>query len=452
MTLTENPFLTGNYGPVSAGDTRRPTSRSTARSPRELRGPLPAHRAQPVRRCRPARTTGSSATAWCTASSSATASARWYRNRWVRTDDIAHAMGEQPVAGPTPPMYDTSNTHVIGHAGRILALTEGAMPYELSPDARHAAPHRLRRTAADRLHRAPEDRSGHRRAARVRVLVRRAVSHVPRDRRDREARAQRADHAPALGDDPRLRGDPRERALLRPAGGVRPRDAAVPVPLGRRSPGRVGVMPRIGWRRRRALVRRRSLLRVPSDERVRRRRHGRGRRAPPPDDVQAQQASARTTAASADARAVDDRPRRRARSARSASTSGARSSRASTRRCSAHGTASATRSGVPNTRDAFDGASYLKHDFVAGTSEEHDFGERPRARRVRVRAERGRDERGRRLADGLRVRRGHRPLRPRDPRRPRLHAPRPSRPCTCPCASPSASTAAGSPTRLTRTA
>ena len=42
-------------------------------------------------------------------------------------------MGEPPVSGPTPPMYDTSNTHVIGHAGRILALTEGAMPYELSP-------------------------------------------------------------------------------------------------------------------------------------------------------------------------------------------------------------------------------------------------------------------------------------------------------------------------------
>ena len=58
--------------------------------------------------------------------------ARWYRNRWVRTDEIARAMGEQPVEGPTPPMYDTSNTNVLGHAGRILSLTEGAMPYELS--------------------------------------------------------------------------------------------------------------------------------------------------------------------------------------------------------------------------------------------------------------------------------------------------------------------------------
>jgi carotenoid cleavage dioxygenase len=29
---------------------------------------------------------------------------------------------------------------------------------------------------------------------------------------------------------------------------------------------------------------------------------------------------------------------------------------------------------VPNTREAFDGATYFKHDFVAGISEEHDFG------------------------------------------------------------------------------
>ena len=31
-------------------------------------------------------------------------------------------------------MYDSSNTNVVGHAGRILSLTEGAMPYELSPE------------------------------------------------------------------------------------------------------------------------------------------------------------------------------------------------------------------------------------------------------------------------------------------------------------------------------
>jgi carotenoid cleavage dioxygenase len=60
--------------------------------------------------------------------------ASWYRNRWVRTPAIATALGDAQPSGPTPPMYDSSNTNVIGHAGRILSLTEGALPYALSPE------------------------------------------------------------------------------------------------------------------------------------------------------------------------------------------------------------------------------------------------------------------------------------------------------------------------------
>jgi carotenoid cleavage dioxygenase len=60
--------------------------------------------------------------------------ASWYRNRWVRTNEQAERLGEQPRPGPAPAMYDASNTNVLGHAGRILALTEGAMPYELTKD------------------------------------------------------------------------------------------------------------------------------------------------------------------------------------------------------------------------------------------------------------------------------------------------------------------------------
>ena len=55
--------------------------------------------------------------------------ADWYRNRWVRTDDIVRTLGEDPAgrtfAGP-------NNTHVIGHAGRTWALVEaGSPPVEL---------------------------------------------------------------------------------------------------------------------------------------------------------------------------------------------------------------------------------------------------------------------------------------------------------------------------------
>jgi carotenoid cleavage dioxygenase len=59
----------------------------------------------------------------------------WYRNRYVRTPLLER---------PSTPMVDASgqvdrrnslaNTHVISHAGRILALEEGHFPFQLTPD------------------------------------------------------------------------------------------------------------------------------------------------------------------------------------------------------------------------------------------------------------------------------------------------------------------------------
>lgn len=51
--------------------------------------------------------------------------ALWYRNRWVRSADVARALGE-PVGDAAPPF--ANNTHVIGLAGRTWALVEGGMP------------------------------------------------------------------------------------------------------------------------------------------------------------------------------------------------------------------------------------------------------------------------------------------------------------------------------------
>jgi carotenoid cleavage dioxygenase-like enzyme len=60
--------------------------------------------------------------------------AEWYRNRWVRSKKVAAALGEEWPAGPVHENFDAApNTHVIGHAGRTLAVVEaGALPYELS--------------------------------------------------------------------------------------------------------------------------------------------------------------------------------------------------------------------------------------------------------------------------------------------------------------------------------
>ena len=131
MTLTENPFLTGNYGPV-AEECTSTHLRVDGVIPPELRGRYLRIGPNPF-------ATPTGPYHWFVGDGMVhgvelgDGNAAWYRNRWVRTDDIARAMGEEPVGGPMPPMYDTSNTHVLAHAGRILALTEGAMPYELSP-------------------------------------------------------------------------------------------------------------------------------------------------------------------------------------------------------------------------------------------------------------------------------------------------------------------------------
>ncbi|MHC9294212.1 carotenoid oxygenase family protein [Mycobacterium sp. LTG2003] len=62
--------------------------------------------------------------------------AQWYRNRWVRSADVARKLGERWPGGPRRAGLDfAANTNVIGHAGRTLALTEsGVRPYELDDE------------------------------------------------------------------------------------------------------------------------------------------------------------------------------------------------------------------------------------------------------------------------------------------------------------------------------
>lgn len=60
--------------------------------------------------------------------------AEWYRNRWVRSAEVAQALGESVRPGPVHADMDFApNTNVIGHAGRTFAIVEaGARPYELN--------------------------------------------------------------------------------------------------------------------------------------------------------------------------------------------------------------------------------------------------------------------------------------------------------------------------------
>ncbi len=61
--------------------------------------------------------------------------ALWYRNRWIRSEAVAKALGEAPAPGPHRGGFDTVNTNVVDVAGRTFALVEaGSYPVELSED------------------------------------------------------------------------------------------------------------------------------------------------------------------------------------------------------------------------------------------------------------------------------------------------------------------------------
>ncbi|MBQ76208.1 MAG: dioxygenase [Gammaproteobacteria bacterium] len=59
--------------------------------------------------------------------------ANWYRNRYVQTPLLADE-GADPMEALDDRSKSLANTHVIGHAGKILALEEGHWPFELSAD------------------------------------------------------------------------------------------------------------------------------------------------------------------------------------------------------------------------------------------------------------------------------------------------------------------------------
>lgn len=61
--------------------------------------------------------------------------AEWYRNRYIRSNDLEAAGGPKAAPGPRRGMSDTVNTNVIQVDGKIVALVEaGSYPAELSDE------------------------------------------------------------------------------------------------------------------------------------------------------------------------------------------------------------------------------------------------------------------------------------------------------------------------------
>jgi carotenoid cleavage dioxygenase-like enzyme len=60
--------------------------------------------------------------------------AKWYRNRWVRTDSFKEECPLYNADGTRNLRTSHANTHVVSHAGKTLALVESSLPYEISND------------------------------------------------------------------------------------------------------------------------------------------------------------------------------------------------------------------------------------------------------------------------------------------------------------------------------
>lgn len=133
--MSESPFLSGNFAPVTEETTAHALPVSGA-IPRELRGRLLRIGPNPIERQNPA------SYHWFTGNGMVhglrlrDGKAEWYRNRYVRDDNVTSVRGWPRTPGPRHGMGDgQANTNVIGHAGRTWAIVEaGGLPVELDYD------------------------------------------------------------------------------------------------------------------------------------------------------------------------------------------------------------------------------------------------------------------------------------------------------------------------------
>lgn len=142
MTTTTNPYLEGNYGPVQEEVTAVDLP-VTGTIPAELDGRLLRNGPNPMGEQDP------SSYHWFVGDGMVhglrirDGAADWYRNRWVRSPEIATALGE-PIP-PSPYSDDVqlfgANTNVVDIAGKTFAIVEaGSPPVELTDELETVGP------------------------------------------------------------------------------------------------------------------------------------------------------------------------------------------------------------------------------------------------------------------------------------------------------------------------
>lgn len=125
----DNPILRGNFGPVGK-EVEREALEVIGTIPPELNGVLLRTGPNPVN---PGLNHH-----WFTgdgmlhAISMENGKAATYRNRWVRTDSVEQKLGLPAAKGLRLPIQGSGNVNVIGHGGRILALSEIGLSFEMN--------------------------------------------------------------------------------------------------------------------------------------------------------------------------------------------------------------------------------------------------------------------------------------------------------------------------------
>jgi len=129
-----NPYLQGNFAPVRRELTVERDLPVDGAIPPALEGLLVRNGPNPAGTPDPLRYHWFNGDGMVHAVELQSGRAVSYRNRWVRTRKLATELGSTPPRGPIEPVDGPANTHVIEHAGKILALVETGFPHRL--DAR----------------------------------------------------------------------------------------------------------------------------------------------------------------------------------------------------------------------------------------------------------------------------------------------------------------------------
>jgi len=128
----ENPYLQGNFAPVSTERTVERPLEVVGAIPPALEGLLLRNGPNPAVISDPGRYHWFSGDGMIHAVELRDGAAVSYRNRWVRTRKLAEEIGSAAPHGPIEPINGPANTHVVEHGGRILALVESGLPHRIS--------------------------------------------------------------------------------------------------------------------------------------------------------------------------------------------------------------------------------------------------------------------------------------------------------------------------------